>query len=198
MDPTRSSASMALPQRAGQSTVGSLFRDRARMHPERPAVETAVRTLTYGELNDRVNRAVEVLHGLGVRRGDRVAILSENRPEYLALALACAKLGSRSAWSTRMIVTSRSACRGSWLSGGSRSSAATGTLRRRTHATSVAAGSTWEIRHGRSTPAQHHGQDPAPRGRSLVESVRCAEFKDEDGAALTFRPARLHGPAFRN
>jgi acyl-CoA synthetase (AMP-forming)/AMP-acid ligase II len=83
-----------LPQLAGRSTVGSLFRDRARLHPDDPAVEAAGRTLTYRELNERVNRASEVLIGFGVTRGDRVAILSENRPEYLELELACAKLGA--------------------------------------------------------------------------------------------------------
>ena len=81
-------------QAAGRSTVGSLFRERARLHPERPAVETAAGILTYGQLDDRVNRAADVLRGFGVRRGDRVAILSENRPEYLELELACAKLGT--------------------------------------------------------------------------------------------------------
>jgi fatty-acyl-CoA synthase len=83
-----------LPHLAGQSTIGSLFHDRARLHPDRPAVEAASRTLTYGALNDRVNRAVEVLRGFGVARGDRIAILSENRAEYLELELACAKLGA--------------------------------------------------------------------------------------------------------
>jgi acyl-CoA synthetase (AMP-forming)/AMP-acid ligase II len=83
-----------LPQLASQSTIGSLFRDRARLYPDHPAVEAAGRTLTYRELNERVNRASEVLRGFGVARGDRVAILSENRPEYLELELACAKLGA--------------------------------------------------------------------------------------------------------
>jgi fatty-acyl-CoA synthase len=84
----------ALPQLAGRSTVGSLFRDRARLHPEAPAVESAARRLTYGALNERVNRAVAVLRELGVSRGDRVAILAENRTEYVELELACAKLGA--------------------------------------------------------------------------------------------------------
>jgi fatty-acyl-CoA synthase len=83
-----------LPQAAGQSTVGSLFRDRARLHPERVAIEEAGRTLTYGALEERVNRVAAVLADFGVRRGDRVAILSENRAEYLELELACAGLGT--------------------------------------------------------------------------------------------------------
>lgn len=83
-----------LPQLAGRSTVGSLFRERARLHPDRCAVEAGGSTLTYGALNDRVNRAVDVLRNFGVAHGDRVAVLSENRPEYLQLELACAKLGA--------------------------------------------------------------------------------------------------------
>ena len=85
---------IALAQMAGRSTVGSLFGDCARRYPDRPAVETAGRARTYGELNDRVNRAVAMLRDFEVARGDRVAILSENRPEYLELELACAKLGA--------------------------------------------------------------------------------------------------------
>jgi len=84
----------ALPQLAGRSTVGSLFESAARRHRERCAVEAAGRALTYAELDERVNRAVGVLRALDVARGDRVAILSENRPEYLELELACAKLGA--------------------------------------------------------------------------------------------------------
>jgi acyl-CoA synthetase (AMP-forming)/AMP-acid ligase II len=83
-----------LSQVAGRSTVGSLFRERARLHPARPAVEAAGGALTYGRLNDRVNRVADLLRGLGVARGDRVALLSENRAEYLELELACAKLGA--------------------------------------------------------------------------------------------------------
>lgn len=83
-----------LPQVAGRSTVGSLFRARARLYPDHCAVESGGRALTYGELDERVNRTVDVLRGLGVRRGDRVALLSENRPEYLQLELACAELGA--------------------------------------------------------------------------------------------------------
>ena len=83
-----------LPQEAGRSTVGSLFRERVRLHPERPAMETCGSGLTYGQLNDRVNRTADVLRGFGVGRGDRAALLSENRPEYLELELACAKLGA--------------------------------------------------------------------------------------------------------
>jgi len=84
-----------LTTQAGHSSVGALFRGRALLAPARPALQTTDgRVLSYGELNARVNRAAALLAGLGVRRGERVAILSENRPEYLELLLACAKLGA--------------------------------------------------------------------------------------------------------
>jgi acyl-CoA synthetase (AMP-forming)/AMP-acid ligase II len=83
-----------LPQIAGRSTVGSLFRTRARLHPDRPAIEAAGHTLTYQTLDDRANRIAHVLRDLGVARGDRVAMLSENRAEYLELELACGYLGA--------------------------------------------------------------------------------------------------------
>ncbi|MFW6080058.1 MAG: AMP-dependent synthetase/ligase [Gemmatimonadota bacterium] len=40
------------------------------------------RALTYGDLLDRVHRLVRYLGGIGLERGDRLAILSENRPEW--------------------------------------------------------------------------------------------------------------------
>lgn len=83
-----------LAQLASRSTVGSLFASCARLHRDRPAVEAGGRVRTYGELENRVDRAAAVLRRHGVGRGDRVAILSENRPEYLELELACAKLGA--------------------------------------------------------------------------------------------------------
>ncbi len=79
---------------AGRTTLGSLFRERARLQPEAIAVEAGSRKITYRALNERLNRAAAVLRGLGVLRGDRVAILSENRPEYFELQLACAKIGA--------------------------------------------------------------------------------------------------------
>jgi len=83
-----------LVRRAAASTVASLFAAHARVHPGRVAVEDAARVLTYGELADRVGRLAAALAARGVVRGDRVAILSENRTEYLEVFLAAARLGA--------------------------------------------------------------------------------------------------------
>src|SRR5689334_5901576 len=75
-------------------TVGALFRDQAMLGPTRPALEDGDRLWTYAKLNDRVNRLAYVFTARGVRRGDRVAVLSENRLEYVEAMLAAAKLGA--------------------------------------------------------------------------------------------------------
>src|SRR5690606_23050113 len=59
----------------------------------RPAVEFKGRIWSYAELNDRVNRLVHLMAARGIRRGDRIAVLSENRNEYVELLMAAAKLG---------------------------------------------------------------------------------------------------------
>ena len=74
-------------------TVGSLFRARARIQKSALAIEFGERHISYGELLDRVNRATSILAGCGLVRGDRVALLSRNRPEYLEIELAAANLG---------------------------------------------------------------------------------------------------------
>lgn len=89
-DPSRSD----LVVRAADSTIVSLFDARARLHPARVAVQAGASRITYGELAERSRRAAGLLAAAGVRRGDRVALLSENRPEYLEILLAAGRLGA--------------------------------------------------------------------------------------------------------
>ncbi len=79
---------------AASLTVGDLFRAQSVAHRDNIALQFASGQRTYGQLNDRVNRLVDALAARGVGRGDRVAIVSENRPEYIEFGLAMAKLGS--------------------------------------------------------------------------------------------------------
>jgi acetyl-CoA synthetase len=53
-----------------------------------------VRKLTYGELHAQVQRFANVLKGLGIRRGDRVAIYMGMCPELAIAMLACARIGA--------------------------------------------------------------------------------------------------------
>jgi fatty-acyl-CoA synthase len=70
-----------------------LFRARVRLSPGSIAFEDGIRTLTYAELGDRVNRTAQYLLKFGLQRGDRIAVLSENRLEYIEVELAAAKIG---------------------------------------------------------------------------------------------------------
>src|SRR5690606_1563162 len=69
---------------------------RAELTPNVVAFEDAItgRALTYAELESRVSRAAGGLAGLGVARGERVAILCRNRIEFFEIMFACGRLGA--------------------------------------------------------------------------------------------------------
>ena len=52
------------------------------------------RKLTYADLDQRTNRLVAALAALGITKGDRVALLAPNCPEYFELQFACGRLGA--------------------------------------------------------------------------------------------------------
>ena len=52
------------------------------------------RRLTYGELYLEVQKFANVLKGLGVRKGDRVAVYMGMTPELAIALLACARIGA--------------------------------------------------------------------------------------------------------
>jgi acyl-CoA synthetase (AMP-forming)/AMP-acid ligase II len=84
----------ALIRTAGANpTIGELFRASALMNKSWVAIEYQGRRVSYGQLLDRVHRTTSMLASQGLRRGDRVALLSRNRPEYLEVELAAANLG---------------------------------------------------------------------------------------------------------
>ena len=53
----------------------------------------AYQPISHKEVAERVRHAARGLSSLGVRRGDRVAILSENRPEWAIADFACLTIG---------------------------------------------------------------------------------------------------------
>ncbi|CAN5676064.1 acyl-CoA synthetase [soil metagenome] len=64
----------------------------ARMAPEATAIVTAGSVTTFAELDERQRSLGGLLADLGVRRGDRIAVLAHNRPELLEItggALRC-------------------------------------------------------------------------------------------------------------
>ncbi len=73
----------------------SLIERNAAFTPDKPAIRFAGETWSYAAFAERITQAARALKSeLGVGRGDRVAILSLNRPDYLVLLYACARLGA--------------------------------------------------------------------------------------------------------
>ena len=64
------------------------------LHPDKPAILFEDRTISYRELHRRANRTASWLQSSGIEKGDRVAVLLENCPEFIELYLACARLGA--------------------------------------------------------------------------------------------------------
>jgi fatty-acyl-CoA synthase len=75
--------------------LSDLIDRNAAFAPDRAALRFADRALSYGDFAARIAGAARALKSqLAVGRGDRVAILSTNHPDYLTLLYACARLGA--------------------------------------------------------------------------------------------------------
>jgi acyl-CoA synthetase (AMP-forming)/AMP-acid ligase II len=78
---------------AHEYTLADAFRRAFRLYAGRRAVTWESGGYTYRELGNRANQLAAALQGLGIRHGDRVAVLSETRPEYVETYAALAMLG---------------------------------------------------------------------------------------------------------
>jgi fatty-acyl-CoA synthase len=77
----------------GALTLGRWIRDRARTTPSRTAIDYHRRAISYAELDEQSERLAGSWLERGLRRGDRVATLTGNSPEHVAVFFACAKAG---------------------------------------------------------------------------------------------------------
>lgn len=73
--------------------LGMYLARSARFWADRPAILYRDRAVTYAELERRSNQLAHALLALGLRRGDRVAVVSPNRPEIVELECALYKIG---------------------------------------------------------------------------------------------------------
>ncbi|MFT5175084.1 MAG: acyl-CoA synthetase (AMP-forming)/AMP-acid ligase II, partial [Gammaproteobacteria bacterium] len=86
-------AQTLIDQAAG-STMSGLFANQARSQADAIAIDDGHRQFTYCILDQRVNRLAALLRTHGVTRGERVAVLCENRIEYLEIMLGAARIGA--------------------------------------------------------------------------------------------------------
>src|SRR3954471_7211229 len=89
-------AAKASSRAIGAATIAEAFRITAEDHPDRVAVRTKDDevSLRGSGLRDRVDALARGLHELGVKRGDTVALMFGNRPEFHIADLAVMTLGA--------------------------------------------------------------------------------------------------------
>jgi fatty-acyl-CoA synthase len=80
------------------------------LYPQKPALLFEGQQLSYFELHQRANQTSCWLQSIGIEKGDRVAVMLNNCPEFIELYLACSRLGavfvlSISGWPPRRSIT---------------------------------------------------------------------------------------------
>ena len=73
--------------------VGEILRINAFKHPNRLAVKDSKRSLTNKEFDERTNKLANGLLKRGLRKGDKIAVLSNNSIEFMEIYGAAAKAG---------------------------------------------------------------------------------------------------------
>ena len=74
--------------------LADLVHDAAEDHPAKPALVFQGRAITFSDLDDRVDLTAAALASLGVERGDRVALLAGNVPEFVDALYGTVRAGA--------------------------------------------------------------------------------------------------------
>lgn len=74
-------------------TMGEMLAVHARLRPDALGARDLTRSLTFSAWNARSRRLANALMGLGLRKGDRAAVLAWNCLEWLEIYMAAAKAG---------------------------------------------------------------------------------------------------------
>jgi fatty-acyl-CoA synthase len=64
------------------------------LQPDKPALIFEGETISYSLLHRRADRTGCWLQSIGIKKGDRVAVMMSNCPEFIELYLACSRLGA--------------------------------------------------------------------------------------------------------
>jgi fatty-acyl-CoA synthase len=74
-------------------TLGQMLTVHARLHPNRMGARDLERSMTFLQWNSRACRLANGLLGLGLKKGDRVAVLAYNAVEWVEIYIAAGKAG---------------------------------------------------------------------------------------------------------
>ena len=73
--------------------VGQMLSVHARLRPNDLGAQDLDRSLTFAQWNQRTCRLANALLGIGLKKGDRFAILAYNTLEWVEIYMAAAKAG---------------------------------------------------------------------------------------------------------
>ena len=93
--------------------VGDILREQAALRPDKPfliSIDEDGRSMSFGALWRFSNRFARLLHARGVGAGGRVAVLTGNRLEMLALYFAIQQTGFVSAAGRRPETPAKAGC----------------------------------------------------------------------------------------
>ena len=83
----------ALRKKDGE-TLADLLEPALQIDPDRIAIYYEEQSISYRALDEAASRLANSLVGLGVKPGDRVAIVLPNWPEFVVAVLAASELGA--------------------------------------------------------------------------------------------------------
>lgn len=73
--------------------LGDITRKNAKLYPDKVCVVFEEERFTWRDFNERINRLANGLMRMGLTKGDHLAVLMENCPQYLEVYFAAAKCG---------------------------------------------------------------------------------------------------------
>ncbi len=79
---------------ASSQNPSQIYRIHAKNSPDKKALVWRDRSVTFGELDARIDRIAAGLAARGVKRGCSVVLIMKNRPEFIEIGAAAARLGA--------------------------------------------------------------------------------------------------------
>ncbi len=73
--------------------LGWAFEKAVKQNPYGPAILYLDRSYSYAQMNEWANQIAHCLLARGLKKGDVIAVILENRPELMAVSIAVAKIG---------------------------------------------------------------------------------------------------------
>ena len=74
--------------------LANIIEDKARQYPDHVVFQFRDEPITFGELNDKINQVANGFQDIGVKHGDKVAIMLPNCVEFLYIWFGLNKLGA--------------------------------------------------------------------------------------------------------